>query len=78
MDWLTVYGLAAVTAMVAFYAFEGRHHLFTLAFAGACALASVYGFLEGAWPFGVVEVVWAAIALWRWRVRIAASGGSGV
>jgi len=69
MDALTFYGLVVVSAMVVFYALESRHHLFTLAFAGACGLASVYGFLSGAWPFGVVEVVWALIALWRWRGR---------
>ena len=68
MDWITVYGIAAVTAMVAFYAFENRHHLYTLAFAGACGLASVYGFLA-ARPFGVAEAIWAIVALVRWRLR---------
>jgi len=67
MTWITVFGLIAVTAMVTFYALEHRHPLFTLAFAGACGLASVYGFLAGAWPFGVVEAVWALVALNRWR-----------
>ncbi|MHA1560237.1 MAG: hypothetical protein ACTSWI_06150 [Alphaproteobacteria bacterium] len=67
MDWLTAYGLLAVTAMVTFYALERRHHLFTLTFAGACLLASVYGFLADAWPFGVVEIIWAAVAFLRWR-----------
>jgi hypothetical protein len=67
MDMLTAFGLVSVSAMVAFYALERRHHLYTLAFAGACVLASIYGFLAGAWPFGVVEVVWAVVALARWR-----------
>lgn len=67
MSWITVFGLIAVTAMVTFYALEQRHSLFILAFAGACGLASVYGFLAGAWPFGVVEAVWALVALHRWR-----------
>lgn len=69
MDTLSLCGLLAVSAMVAFYAMENRHHLFTLAFAGGCVLASVYGFLAGAWPFGIVELIWAAIAAERWRKR---------
>lgn len=69
MDWLTVFGLAAVSVMVALYAFERRHHLFTLGFACACVLASIYGFLAGVWPFGLVEVVWAIVAFFRWRQR---------
>jgi len=69
MDLLSFYGLVAVTAMVAFYALENRHHLFTLAFAGGCVLASIYGFLAGTWPFGVVEAIWAVIAAERWRRR---------
>ncbi len=76
MDWLTLYGLVAVTAMVAFYAAEGRHQLYTLAFAGACGLASVYGFLAGTWLFGVVEAVWAVVTLGRWRRRISADARS--
>lgn len=69
---VTLFGLVAVTAMVVFYAVENRHHLYTLAFAGACGLASAYGFLSGAWPFGFVEAVWAVVALVRWRRRLAA------
>jgi len=64
---LTIFGLFAVTAMVVCYAFESRSPAFILAFAGACLLGSVYGFLQGAWPFGAVELVWSAIALVRWR-----------
>jgi len=53
--------------MLICYALEKRSHWFTLAFAGACALGSIYGFLQGAWPFGVVEAVWAVVAFFRWR-----------
>jgi hypothetical protein len=63
---LTAFGLFAVTAMLIFYALEKRSPWFILAFAVACSLGSVYGFLQGAWPFGVVEAVWSAVALWRW------------
>ena len=70
MDLLTAFGLFAVTAMLAAYALEERAPAFTLAFAGACALGSVYGFLQGAWPFGVVEAVWALVALRKWRRRL--------
>jgi hypothetical protein len=69
VDWLAGFGLLSVTAMLVFYALEDRSPAFILAFAGACVLASVYGFLQGAWPFGVVEAVWALIALNRWRKR---------
>jgi hypothetical protein len=66
MDWLTIFGLFAVTAMLVFYALEDRSRWFVLAFAIACALGSVYGFLQGAWPFGGVEAVWSVVALRRW------------
>jgi len=69
VDSLSIFGLIAVTAMVVFYALEDRSHWYVLAFAGACLVASVYGFLQGAWPFGIVEMVWAAIAFRRWRVK---------
>jgi hypothetical protein len=67
VDWLTFFGLVAVSAMVICYGLEERSPHFVLAFSGACCLASVYGFLQGAWPFGLVELVWAGIALRRWR-----------
>ena len=59
MDALSLFGLLAVTAMLVAYALEERSHWFILAFAGACALGSIYGFLQGAWPFGLVEAIWA-------------------
>ena len=68
MDALTLFGLFAVTAMVVCYTFEQRNHRFILGFAGACVLGSIYGFLQGAWPFGVLEAVWSVIALRRWFV----------
>jgi hypothetical protein len=67
MNPLTIFGLCAVTAMVVCYALEDRSPIFVLAFAGSCVLASAYGFLQGAWPFGAVELVWSGIALRRWR-----------
>jgi hypothetical protein len=70
MDALTAFGLFAVTAMLVTYALKDRSHWYVLAFAGACALASIYGFLQGAWPFGVVEAVFAGVAVRRWRTRI--------
>jgi hypothetical protein len=69
VDPLTVFGALAVTAMLVFYALEARAAVFVLAFAGACVASSAYGFLQGAWPFGVVELVWSVIALRRWHVR---------
>ena len=69
MDPLTIFGLFAVTAMLVFYSLEDRKPVYILAFAGACVLGSAYGFLQGAWPFGIVEAIWAAVAVRRWRVK---------
>lgn len=55
--------------MLVCYAVESRSHWFVLGFAAACALGSVYGFLQGAWPFGLVEAIWAIVALRRWLSR---------
>ncbi|MEQ1946483.1 MAG: hypothetical protein ABL995_04805 [Bryobacteraceae bacterium] len=66
MDKLTIFGLFAVTAMLVTYALEKRSPWFILAFAGSCVLGSTYGFLQGAWPFGLVEAVWAIVAARRW------------
>jgi hypothetical protein len=63
---LSLFGLFAVTVMVVCYAFERRHPRFILAFAFSCVLASIYGFLQGAWPFGMVEALWSVIAARRW------------
>jgi hypothetical protein len=66
MDLLTAFGLFAVTAMLVCYALETRGSWFILAFAGACVMGSAYGFLQGAWPFGLVEAIWSLVALRRW------------
>ena len=66
MDHLTLFGLFAVTAMLIFYALEARSPWFILAFAAACLLGSIYGFLKEVWPFGVVEAIWSVVAVRRW------------
>lgn len=71
MNLLTFFGLFAVTAMLVTYALENRSSWFILAFAASCALGSAYGFLQGAWPFGVVEAIWSVVAVRRWhRARL--------
>jgi hypothetical protein len=72
MDRLTLFGLSAVSLMLVAYALEARAPRYTLLFAAACALGSAYGFLQGTWPFGLVEAVWAVVALVKWRGRVAA------
>ena len=67
MDGLTLYGFVSVSLMLLFYFLEHRSRWFVLAFAGSCAMSSAYGFLQGAWPFGLVEGVWTFVALKRWR-----------
>jgi hypothetical protein len=69
LDPLTLFGLFAVSAMLATYALEDRSHWFVLGFAASCALGSAYGFLQGAWPFGLVEAIWSLVALRRWAFR---------
>jgi len=66
MDRLTLFGLFAVSTMLVTYALEKRSHWFILAFSVSCVFASIYGFLQGAWPFGMVEGVWSVVALRRW------------
>ena len=74
MDGLTLFGLFAVSAMLVCYALEERSPWWTAGFAAACALGSIYGLLQGAWPFGLVEAIWTLVALRRWtRLRRAAS-----
>jgi hypothetical protein len=77
MNTLTAFGLFAVTAMMVCYALEQRSRWFILGFAFSCLVGSAYGFLQGAWPFGVVEAVWAVIAFRRWRLGYSASPPSG-
>lgn len=72
MDPLTLFGLVAVSLMLLFYALEARHPIYVLGFAIACALGSAYGFLQGAWPFGLVEAIWSLVALKRWQDRLRA------
>ena len=66
MNRLEAFGLVSVTLMVVFYALEDRNPRFILAFAVSCVLASIYGFVQGAWPFGLVEAIWSLLAVRRW------------
>jgi hypothetical protein len=66
MNALTAFGFFAVTAMVVCYALESRNRWYVLGFAVSCVLGSIYGFLQGAWPFGLVEAIWSIIAARRW------------
>jgi hypothetical protein len=63
---ITIYGVVAVTFMMTMYALERRHPAYILAFAAGCLASAAYGFLSGAWPFGVVEAIWAAVAIHRY------------
>jgi hypothetical protein len=70
MSGLTLFGLFAVTSMVVCYSFESRSPWFVLGFAISCLLGSAYGFLQGAWPFGLVEIVWSVIAARKWWIAL--------
>ena len=75
MDWLLIFGSLAVGTMLAMYALEERGRIYVAGFAAACAASSVYAFLAGAYPFGVLEAIWAAVALRRWSQRAAVGAG---
>ena len=66
---LNAFGFIAVTATLVFYALEDRSPRFVLAFGGGCLASAAYGFLQGAWPFGVIEIAWTIVAVRRWRQR---------
>ncbi len=70
MDALTVWGVLSVGSMLLFYVLEQRAATFVLLFAVACLASSSYGFLQGAWPFGVIELIWAGVAVRRWQSRM--------
>ena len=76
MSGLSLFGLFAVTVMVVSYALESRHSAFVMVFAVSCVLASVYGFLQGAWPFGIVEAIWSVVAAKRWYMVASRSATS--
>jgi hypothetical protein len=69
MTLLSAFGLLAVTMMLVTYALEARSNWYVLAFAFSCALGSAYGFLQGAWPFGLVEGVWSVVAVRKWWLK---------
>jgi len=71
---ITLYGVAVLTFMMVMYALERRGPTFTLLFAVGCALSSVYGFASGAWPFGVVEIIWSGVAVVRYRAAVYSGG----
>ena len=74
---VTIYGVGAVSFMMLMYALERRGRAYVLAFAAGCVLSSAYGFLSGAWPFGVVELIWSGVAVARFRtLSIATEEGS--
>jgi hypothetical protein len=66
---LSAFGAIAVTLMMICYALESRNKAWTFAFAAACFASSIYGWLAGTWPFGVVEAIWGVIALDKGRRR---------
>ena len=76
MDALTAFGLFAVTFMLVCYMLEDRARFWTLLFAIGCLMGSAYGFLQGAWPFGAVELIWAVVALRRWWLMPDSTGAS--
>ena len=73
---LNVFGLIAVSFTLLFYALEERSPNYILAFGGGCLASAVYGFLQGAWPFGLVEIAWTVVAVRRWQTRRRSAGAA--
>lgn len=76
MSAVTIYGICALVFMMAMYALEHRGRQFVLAFCLGCLLSSAYGFLSGAWPFGVVELIWSALAVRRFVTGVKTARGA--
>lgn len=74
MEALTAFGLFTVTGMLICYSFDNRSHWWGLGFAIFCFLGAIYGFLQGAWPFGIVESIWGVVALRKWQKRYDSTG----
>ncbi len=68
MDALTVFGFASITIMLIAYIFEARSTIWLFVFATACVSSSVYGWLAGTIPFGIVEIIWAIFAYRKWWI----------
>ena len=66
MSAVTIYGVLAVTFMITMYALESRGRVYVAGFALGCLLSSAYGFLAGAWPFGLAEIIWSFVAVRRY------------
>ena len=78
MDALTAFGVGTVGSMMVFYTLESRSPWWTLAFALACWMSAIYGWLAGTWPFTAVELVWGLIALRKFVRRKGSAGRSAV
>jgi hypothetical protein len=66
MDFLSpvnIYGAIVLVIMMLFYFRESRGKIYTLLFGIACFFSSSYGFLSGAWSFGVIELAWGLMTL---------------
>lgn len=69
VDWVQAFGAVAVASMAGCYALEDKREGFTLGFAAACLASSAYAAVIEAWPFAGVELLWAGVAVRKWRGR---------
>jgi hypothetical protein len=66
MNWLAAFGLLAATGILVWCTFWSRSPFIALAVVAMCVLASITRFMHDAWLLGVMEAVWAVIAIRRW------------
>jgi hypothetical protein len=66
MDALTLFGFAAIVIMLIAYILENRSPAWIFIFATACVASSIYGWMAGTIPFGIVEIIWAVFAYRKW------------
>ena len=63
---LNIFGALILLFMMIFYILEQKSRSYTLAFGVACLGSSLYGWLAGTWPFGVIELAWGIFAFNKW------------
>lgn len=64
---LTIFGFIGGSLMVMCYWLEPRHRRYTFLMGVLCVLMAVYAYLQGSYPFILVEGAWAYVAFTRWR-----------
>ena len=74
LDVLMLFGFLTAVLTLLFWMHQGESRSCILALAVCLAAMTVYAFLQGAWPMGMIESVWCAAAVRRWHPSKAIGG----